>query len=76
MGSSKVTIFTTQSCKKCSIVKAQIEAIPYNIEMVDAEESPEIATELGVMSVPTIVDLNNDVHVGAGACLAYIEANR
>lgn len=76
MGSSKVTLFTTKSCSQCPIVKAQIETVNVGVDVVDAEESPDIAADLGVMSVPTIVDTNNDVHVGAGACLAFIEANK
>ena len=75
MGSSKVTLFTTQSCAFCPVVKQRIEAIKSDVEMVDIEESPEVAGELGIMSVPTILGMNNDIHIGLKECLAFIDAN-
>ena len=76
MGSKNITLFTTKSCTQCPIVKARIGELPGHVEVVDAEDNPEVAAELGIMSVPAIVDTNNDVHIGTGACLAFIETNK
>ena len=68
----KTYLLTTQSCTKCPMVKSMIEAKGLDITYVDIEESPDLAIETGVMSVPTIVvDDNGELtpHVGQQACL-------
>ena len=71
----KMYLLTTQTCSYCPMVKQMIEAKGLDITYVDIEETPDLAIETGVMSVPTIVvDDNGELtpHVGQQACLKFI----
>ena len=74
---NKTYLLTTQTCSYCPMVKQIIEAKGLDIEYIDIEESPDLAIETGVMSVPTIVVDNNGEltpHVGQQACLQFINS--
>ena len=72
---NKVYLLTTRSCTKCPMVKNMIEEKGLDIEYVDVEEDAEIASEAGVMAVPSIVVIEDgeyETHVGQGACMEFI----
>lgn len=46
-------LFTTKTCPNCSIAKAVLSDMNYIV--IDAEEQPEITTQLGIMQAPTLV---------------------
>ena len=46
-------LFTTKTCPNCSIAKAVLADLNYTV--IDAEEQPEITTQLGIMQAPTLV---------------------
>ena len=74
---NKVYLLTTQTCSYCPMVKSMIEAKGLDITYVDIEETPDLAIQTGVMSVPTIVvDDNGELtpHVGQQACLQFINS--
>lgn len=49
----KTLLFTTKSCPNCRIAKELLKDVKY--ELVDAEESPELAGRYGIMQAPTLV---------------------
>ena len=52
-----------------------IEEKGLDIEYVDVEEDAEIASETGIMAVPSIVVIEDgeyETHVGQGACMEFI----
>lgn len=71
----KTYLLTTQSCSYCPMVKQMIEAKGLDITYVDIEESPDLAIETGVMSVPSIIiDDDGDLIalVGQQDCIKFI----
>lgn len=71
----KTYLLTTQSCTKCPMVKSMIEAKELDITYVDIEESPDLAIQTGVMSVPTIIVDNDgefETHVGQQASVKFV----
>ena len=68
-------LLTTKTCTKCPLVKNMIEERDLDIEYIDVEEDAEIASEAGIMAVPSIVvveDGEYKTHVGQGACMEFI----
>ncbi len=46
-------LFTTQTCPNCKLAKEFLKGIDY--VTIDAQEQPELATQLGIMQAPTLV---------------------
>ena len=68
-------LLTTKTCTKCPLVKNMIEERDLDIEYIDVEEDAEIASEAGIMAIPSIVvveDGEYETHVGQGACMEFI----
>lgn len=65
-------LFTTKSCTQCPTVISALDSNEVDYEMIDAEDYPDDAAEHGIMSVPTLVDEDNGVHVGTAKCLELI----
>lgn len=53
---NKIYLLSTPSCSKCPMVKSMIEERDLDIEYVNVEEDPSIPADLGVLSIPTLVD--------------------
>ena len=71
----KTYLLTTQSCTKCPMVKQMIEAKGLDIEYVDVEEDPTLATETMTMSVPSIIVVKEDgyeTYVGQQASVKFV----
>jgi len=55
----KVLKFETVNCQFCKMIQPMLAGRAangeFNLEVVDAEEQPELAEKYNVMSVPTIV---------------------
>ena len=70
---SKLYMFTTSHCTKCPEVKEVLSKKDVEVEYIDAEETPELAMKYMVMSVPTIVDLDDDkTYWGQEQFLAFV----
>ncbi|MDT0711066.1 thioredoxin family protein [Mammaliicoccus sciuri] len=70
---SKLYMFSTTHCSKCPEVKKALSEKNVEVEYIDAEETPELAMRYMVMSVPTIVDLDDDkTYWGQEQCLAFV----
>lgn len=72
---NKIYMLSTPSCTKCPIVKSQLAEKDVEVDYVNVEEDPSIPAELGVLSIPTLVDNRNGkatVHTGQGACMEFI----
>jgi thioredoxin 1 len=59
----KVLRFTAAWCSPCKQLAKTLEQIETNIpiEVIDIDVHPEIATEFGVRSVPTLVMMEDNV---------------
>lgn len=71
----KTVLLTTKTCTKCPLVKSLIEEKGLDIEYIDVEEDAKIASEAGIMAIPSIVvieDEKYETHVGQGACMEFI----
>lgn len=70
---SKLYMFSTTHCSKCPEVKKALSNKDIEVTYVDAEETPELAMKYMIMSVPTIVDLDDDkTYWGQEQCLAFV----
>ena len=52
-------LFTTKTCPNCNIAKEYLKNVTYTI--VDAEENPDLASDLSIMQAPTLVEVRNGV---------------
>lgn len=63
-----VTVFTAAWCAPCKSVKTWIDNYPF-VEVIDADENAELATQFGVRSLPTFIKHDNgeivDIRHGA-----------
>lgn len=72
-------LFTTKTCPNCKMIKSMLSAKP-NIasDLIDAEDKPELAQEFGIMSVPSMVIVNDgkaaESYTGASAIIGWIRA--
>lgn len=59
----KVLRFTASWCQPCKMLARTLEDIStdYPIEVIDIDESEELAIQYGVRGVPTLVMLQNDI---------------
>lgn len=72
---NKTVLLTTSTCTFCPMVKGMIEEKNLDIEYIDVEEDPEIASAAMVMSVPSIVvskDGEFETHVGQQASVKFV----
>lgn len=53
---NKIYMLSTPSCTKCAIVKSQLAEKDVDVEYINVEEDPSIPADLGVLSIPTVVD--------------------
>lgn len=66
-------LFTSKTCVNCKPVKAYIEKHGIkNIEYIDVDDRFELAMDLKVRSIPTLIDGNTMV-VGASEILKKLE---
>ena len=70
----KLTLFTSETCAFCPVVKSQLVEKKVDFDLVSIDDSPELASEHGIMSVPSIVDSDNQVHRGLQASLKVVDA--
>lgn len=73
---NKIYFLSTPSCTKCPMVKGALQEKNVDVEYINIEEEPDIAIELGVMSVPTVID-NREGHkttfIGQGNAFAFVQ---
>lgn len=69
-------LFTTKSCTQCAALKPHLTANNIDIEIIDAEDNPELAFEYGIMNVPTIVTEDGYKYVGGGEGMRYIHERK
>ena len=58
----KIIRFTASWCNPCKMLAKNLDSIKFEvpIEVVDIDESPEMATQYGIRGVPTLVMLENE----------------
>lgn len=74
---NKIYLLSGTNCMHCATLKPILysEIDESEIEEVNVDKTPEIAAQLGVMSVPTIVDNRNsteDLYTGSGPCMEFV----
>ena len=59
----KVIRFTATWCGPCKALKTVLDQVETNvpIEVIDIDEQPDLATEFGIRSVPTLVMMEDNV---------------
>ena len=64
----KILKFEASWCGPCktmtTIIEQAKDKIPYPIEVVDVDESPQLATQYGIRSVPTLVIVEGEREIG------------
>ncbi len=51
-------LVTAKWCSPCKILKAQLSAEGIEIETIDADDNMSMLREMGIKSVPTLIDDN------------------
>jgi hypothetical protein len=69
-------LFTAIWCSGCRTVKAYIDRGYQPVEVVDYDEHTELAKELGLKSLPTLVTTDGDLIVGAPAIINFLNKQR
>lgn len=67
-------LFTTKTCPNCNIAKGLLSDLDYTV--IDAEEQPELTTQLGIMQAPTLVvvaDGEKKKYVNASNIKQFVE---
>lgn len=78
----EIYLLTTQSCTKCPNIKKWAKDLNVDVIILDVENDDlgvDIAVDLGIMSVPTIVDNRTGTpkaHVGEGSSFAFLHENK
>ena len=59
----KVIRFTATWCSPCKMLAKTLESVVTDIpiEVIDIDEQPDLATEFGIRSVPTLVMMEDNV---------------
>ena len=59
----KVIRFTATWCSPCKMLAKTLESVTTDIpiEVIDIDEQPDLATEFGIRSVPTLVMMEDNV---------------
>lgn len=72
---NKIYLLSAPSCTKCAQVKPMLYSQVEGVEEVNVEEDPSIPAELGVLSIPTLVDNRNGeetVYTGQSKVMEFI----
>ena len=70
-------LFTTSTCPNCKAVKEILREEEVEVQVIDAEEHPELAKKYGIRQAPTLVvmDEGGDIHryVNASNIQKYVD---
>lgn len=74
---NKIYLLSGTNCMQCAALKPIFysEVDEDTTKEVNVDKEPDIAINLGVMSVPTIVDNREgkeELYTGAGPCMQYV----
>ena len=53
-------LFTTRTCPNCKAAKEILREEDVNVEIIDAEEHPELARKYGIRQAPTLVVMDQE----------------
>ena len=61
----RILRFTASWCQPCQMLAKNLESVQKNamIEVIDIDVHPEVASEYGIRSVPTLVMLDGNIEV-------------
>ena len=72
-------LFTTSTCPNCKVAKAMLADGKVEVEVIDAEEHPEMARRFGIRQAPTLVVENGEtmyMYDNTSAIQRYIREQR
>lgn len=73
----KVFMLTTTTCSKCPFVKQMLSTKDVEVEYINNDNDPTIASELEIFSVPSIID-NRDgketQFIGQESCMLFVNS--
>lgn len=71
-------LITTKTCHNCAEAKNRLNAAGVEYELVYGEERPDIARKYKVMSVPALIDTENDgkKYVGVNEIIGFIQGRK
>jgi ribonucleoside-triphosphate reductase len=72
---NKTLLFTTATCPNCRIAIKMLDDAGILYEKVLAEDTPELATKLGIHQAPTLV-ADGQLYTGAGAIKKFISLQK
>ena len=67
-------LFTTSTCPNCRMAKKMLEGV--EVEIIDAEQSPELARQYGIRQAPSLVIVDGEhvrKYVNASNIQKYVE---
>ena len=72
-------LFTTSTCPNCKVAKTMLADEKVEVEVIDAEEHPDMARRFGIKQAPTLVVGNGesvDMYVNTSDIRRYIQEQR
>ena len=74
----KIFLMSAPWCNKCQQVKPMLHSKVKEVEEINIDEDPTIASELGIMSIPSVVDNTGEepiVYTGQAKVMEFISKN-
>ena len=74
----KIFLMSAPWCSKCQQVKPMLHSKVEGVEEINIDEDPSIPSELGVLSIPTVVDNTGEepiVYTGQSKVMEFISKN-
>ena len=74
----KIFLMSAPWCNKCQQVKPMLHSKVKEVEEINIDEDPTIASELGIMSIPSVVDNTGEepiVYTGQSKVMEFISKN-
>lgn len=61
----RILRFTAAWCQPCQTLSKNLETLNHDlhIEVIDIEDKPEIASEYGIRSVPTLIKMDGNTEI-------------
>ena len=75
---NKIYMLSAPWCSKCAQVKPMLYSQVEGVEEINIDEDPSIPAELGIMSIPSVVDNTGEepiIYTGQAKVMEFISKN-